>query len=257
MSSEFYIYGRNPVMEALNSGKEIEKIYVLFGRQEGVASKIVGIARKQKIPVVTFDKKKFSALEKNISPNNINSQGIIALISPIKYADLEELADKALAKGKYPVLIALDSVNDPHNLGAIARSAECSGAAGIILPERNSAPVTPGAIKSSAGSLNYLPVSKVGNLNQALDMLKEKGFWVVGTDMAGSRAYSDPIYDRPVCIVIGSEGKGLRPAIAKNCDMLINIPMHGKIDSLNASVTAGVILFEILRQQTIRGSAAD
>ena len=148
-----------------------------------------------------------------------------------------------------PIIVVLDEIEDPQNLGAIARSAECSGCGGMILTNKNSAPISPTAVKASAGALELIPIAKVDSLVQALEKLKENGFWIVGTDAQGDRLYSDDIYDSPIALVIGSEGRGMRPSTLKHCDYLINIPIVGQINSLNASASAAVVLFEILRQR--------
>jgi 23S rRNA (guanosine2251-2'-O)-methyltransferase len=246
-----YIYGRNSILEAISSNKEIEKIFISFGTKGDAISRIFSEAKKAKIPCTVMDKWKFSEMERKACPKGVNSQGAIALISPIDTVPLEELLNFSLSQSQYPVLVALDGITDPHNLGAIARSVECSGASGIILPVHDSAPITAVAIKASAGALEHIPVTKVNNLTYALNQAKDYGFWIVGTDSLSKKLYTDKIYDRPVIIVIGSEGKGMRPISAKHCDMLVKIPLAGKIESLNASVSAGIILFEIVRQRSL------
>ncbi len=251
MEDQDYIYGRNAIFEAINSGKKVSKVFLAFGVQGGAISSIFNLCKKNGIPIVTHDKTKFNALERTVCQRGEKSQGIIALMTLIDTCELEDLL-KISQTRKYKVLIALDEITDPHNLGAIARSAECSGASGLILPERNSAPITPAAIKASAGALNHLKVAAVGNLANALEKCKEAGFWIVGTDMNTDKIYTENIYDRPIVIVIGSEGKGIRPVIRKQCDYLVKIPMLGKTESLNASVSAGIILFEALKQNLDR-----
>lgn len=262
-----YIYGRNAVIEALKAEKEIEKIFVMFGTRGEAASHIFKLAKDAGIVCVTYDKSKFIHLEREISAyqsgkekstaggprNALNTQGVIALVRPFAIWNLGDfLASPAITGKKNPIVVLLDGITDPHNLGAIARAAECSGCSGIIIPERDSAPLTPAAVKSSAGALEHLPVVRVGNLTNALKKLKDAGFWVVGTDGSGDRNYTDDIYDSPTALIIGSEGKGMRPALMEACDFLVKIPMMGKITSLNASVSAGVVLFEILRQRMIK-----
>jgi 23S rRNA (guanosine2251-2'-O)-methyltransferase len=249
MNETNYIYGRNAVLEAINSGHPIEKVFVSFSAKGGPITAVFTAAKKHSIPCVRYDRRKFQHLERTVLPNGANSQGVIALAGQIDYLDVNELINIAYKKDSHPIILALDGINDPHNLGAIARSAECAGAAGIVLPERHSAPVTPAAIKTSAGALEYLPVAKEVNLGTALDKLKEEGFWIVGTDIAGDQYYFDVDYDIPVVLVTGSEGKGMRPSIAKRCDFLVKIPLAGKIESLNASVSAGIALFEIVRSR--------
>jgi 23S rRNA (guanosine2251-2'-O)-methyltransferase len=247
---ESYIYGRNAVLEALASGKPVEKIFISFGTQGESINKIFASAKRDKIPCSNLDKRKFAALEKEVCPKEAKSQGVIALMRSFETYDLLDLIMDSLEQAKNPVIVILDGITDPHNFGAIARSAVCSGAYGIVVPERNSAPISPVAVKASAGALEHIPVSRVTNLIQALETLKEQGFWIIGTDMQADRLYTDSnIYNRPVALIIGSEGEGMRHSTRKHCDMLISIPMSGKVSSLNASVSAGVILFEIKRQR--------
>lgn len=243
----FYIYGRNAVTEALNSGSEIEKIYILYGLHG--TNPLFKLAKVNKVQIITYDKMKFKNLEDNVLPRGVKSQGVIALRTMAKTVDLAELIENAFAKSDKPVLMILDGITDPQNLGAIARSAECAGVTGLIMPIRNSAPITPVAVKASAGALEHLDICKVTNLVNAIETLKETGFWIYGADMQSTRQYSDNIYDRPIVIIIGSEGSGMKENVRKKCDEIISIPMAGKINSLNASVSAGIILFEINRQR--------
>ena len=244
-----YIFGRNAIIEAISSGTPIEKIFILFGAQGDAVHKIFAMAKKENIPCVQYDKNKFLRLEKDVVPKGEKAQSAIALVSLYKSIDIDELIEISFQENKHPVVVILDEIADPHNLGAIARSTECSGAVGLIISERDSSPITPVAIKASAGALQHIPVVKSGNLIHSIEQLKEAGFWVFGTDAIGDRYYSDSLYDSPVAVIIGSEGKGIRPSIAKHCDYLIRIPLNGEITSLNSSVSAGIILFEIQRQK--------
>jgi 23S rRNA (guanosine2251-2'-O)-methyltransferase len=248
--SQYYIYGRNAVLEALKSGDEIEKVYYSFGLQGRQIEQIVFLSRKMKVPVTQFDKSKFNALATKLFGNDAKTQGIIAQKSIVSYSDLDELIEFGFSKEENPVIVMLDEINDPQNLGAIARTAECCGAAGIILPERNSSPVTPVAVKASAGALNYLKICKTVNMIQAIKKLKDSGFWITGTSLNAKMNYTADIYDRPTVIIIGNEGKGMKPSLQKHCDQLVKIPILGKIESLNASVSCGIILYEILRQKS-------
>ncbi|MFP4529004.1 MAG: 23S rRNA (guanosine(2251)-2'-O)-methyltransferase RlmB [Candidatus Kapaibacterium sp.] len=249
MNESNYIYGRNAVLEAINSGQNIEKIFISFTAKGAAVTAIYTAAKKNSIPLVRYDRKKFDRLERDALPREANSQGVIALAGQIEYTPIDDMIRKAYERSEHPVIVVLDGINDPHNLGAIARSAECSGAAGMVLPERNSAPVSPAAVKASAGALEHLPVAREGNLGVALDRLKEAGFWIVGSDISGDKYYYEMDYKMPVALITGSEGRGMRPSIANRCDFLIKIPMRGEIESLNASVATGVILFEILRSR--------
>lgn len=244
-----YIYGKNSVVEALTEDSGIEKVYILYGTNDAFIRKIKGLAKPLGVPVVLYDKIKFKNLESTIISENLKTQGIIAQKSIIEYIDLRNLGRLAFSKEKHPILVALDGITDPHNLGAIARTAFCAGASGIILPEKNSAPINAVAVKTSAGAIEHIPVSKVTNLTTAFEYLKDIGFWIVGTDLDAKQTIYEEKFDAPVVVVIGSEGKGMRPGVKKQCDILLNIPMRGKLDSLNASVSAGIVLFEILRKR--------
>jgi 23S rRNA (guanosine2251-2'-O)-methyltransferase len=252
MDDNLYIYGKNPVIEAIAAGREIEKIYLLYGMQGSHIAHMTHLARTNKIAITTLDKHKYQRLEDDVCPRGVRSQGIIALMRSFKSVTLMELAENSLDSIINPIIVALDGISDPQNLGAIARSAECAGAAGIILPERDSSPVTPVALKASAGALQHLPVAKVSSLIQSLDRIKEYGFRVIGTDASATRLYTENLYDMPVVLVIGSEGKGIRPGTRKQCDDLVKIPLIGNVSSLNASASAAVILFEILRQKSLK-----
>lgn len=246
-----YIYGKNAILESLNSQDgRLSKIFFCYGVQSKEISVIIAKARKQKIPCVQYDKRKFIDLEHKVCPRDSRSQGVIALRNLVDSLTIGELIKKS-SKVKNPIVVILDGVTDPHNLGAIARSVECAGAFGMVLPERNSAPITPVAIKASAGALEHLPLAYSTNLNLAIEKLKEAGFWVIGTSDKANKTYTDKIYDSPIAIIIGSEGSGMKPSTAKHCDFLVKIPLFGKINSLNASVAAGVLLFEAVRQRNV------
>lgn len=245
---EAYIYGRNAIMEALNGNTALTKIYIMNGAQGPAINSVYGKAKKDRVPIVIYDKRKFIDLEKAVCPRGEKTQGIIALRELVETLSVKELIDIAKQKPE-PVIVILDEMSDPHNLGAIARSAECSGAAGVIMTERNAAPINPVSIKASAGALEHIPVCQVSNLPDALIKLKEAGFWIVGTDAQGDRDYTADIYSGPIGLVIGSEGKGMRPGVIKQCDFMVKMPIMGKVTSLNASVSAGVMLYEILRQR--------
>jgi len=246
-----YIFGRNAVLEALiGDSSKIEKIFITFGASGESINKIFSLAKKNKVLCVKQDNRKFIALEKSVTPKGATTQGVIALLRMFETIELSDLIKKSFKKEKYPVIVALDEITDPHNLGAIARTSECSGVSGIILSERESAPITPTAIKISSGALEHLPVAKVGSCSQAFEKLKEAGFWIIGTDMQGEQVYTEFDFNRPVVIIIGSEGKGLRQSTLEYCDALLRIPIKGKVGSLNASVSAGIVLYEIVRQRS-------
>lgn len=244
-----YIFGKNAVIEALNSETELEKIYVQFGSNDSFTNKIRAIAKKASIPLVVYDKQKFKNLESSMEIPNVKTQGIIAQKSIVSYSTVESIIEFAFEKEKFPIIVALDGITDPHNLGAIARSAFCAGAVALIVPERNSAPINAVAVKTSAGAIEHLPIAKVTNLTTTFEYLKENRFWIVGTDLDAQQTIYQEKFDAPIVLVIGSEGKGMRPGVKKSCDILVKIPMKGNLDSLNASVSAGIILFEILRKR--------
>lgn len=246
-----YIYGRRSVAEALRSGREIEKIFIEYGVKEDGIKDILSFARKNNIPMTTADKGKFKNLEYEAKAGT-HSQGVIAIVASYTVLDEETLFANAKNATKHPLVVAVDGITDPHNLGAIARSIECSGANGLLIPIHNSAPITSSAMKTSAGALEYLPIAKATNLNRSLERAKEDGWWVIGTDSEATDDYTANLYDRPIILVIGSEGEGLRPTTRKLCDAIVRIPIAGKVQSLNASVAAGVVLFEIARQRNMR-----
>ncbi len=247
---EMFIYGRRAVAEALRADRELEKIFVEYGVQEAGIKDIVFGARKKGIPLVTADKKKFRQLELEAQAGNF-AQGVIAISVAYQSVEDTELFETALATNPNALLVALDGINDPHNLGAIARSIVCAGAHGLLLPTRNSAPISSAALKTAAGAFEYLAVAKCNNLGVSLERAKEAGFWIIGTDAEATHSYTAPLYDRPVILLIGSEGSGMRASTRKLCDAVISIPMHSSISSLNASVAAGVIAFEIARQRSL------
>lgn len=246
--SQAYIYGRNSILEALNEKDKISKLYIQFGTEGPNIDKIMALIYKYKIPNVKYDKRKFLDLEAKINAKN-NSQGVIALVNQIENIEFEELLDKALIDEEFPLIIALDELKDPHNFGAIARTVECSGAYGILYPSTNSVQVTPTAIKISAGALLITKTSKVNSLKTVLEYAKTLGFQIVGTEMKSEKKYFETNFRKPTILVIGSEGEGTRPSIKSLCDEMINIPLKGKISSLNASVSAGIILYEAMKQK--------
>ncbi len=246
-----YIYGKNAVLQGIEADK-VEKIFLAFGAQGATINKIFKEANKNKIPVTKYDRKRFRDLEKLVCPGDNLSQSVIAITKQVETLTIVDLLELAYQNSDKPLIVALDEITDPQNLGAIARSAECAGASALILTERNSSPINSFAIKASAGALTKIPVARVTNLATELSNLKEHGFWIVGTEVDTQTDYTSNIYDSPIVLVIGSEGKGMRPRVKKVCDHLIKIPMVGSTQSLNASVSAGIILFEILRQRDFK-----
>ena len=240
---EYRIEGRNAVMEALRAGKGIDRIYVQDGCKDGPVLSIKREAAKRDIDIRYVDKTRLDQMSESG-----RHQGVIAQGGVYAYAELSDLTGAAAKKGEAPFLILLDHVEDPHNLGAIIRTANLSGAHGVVIPKDRSAPLTPTVMRASAGALNYTPVARVNNLNRAMEDLKKEGMWFVCADMDGTRMY-DLDLTGPIGLVIGNEGSGVSRLVKENCDMVAAIPMRGDIDSLNASVAAGVLAFEIVRQR--------
>ena len=238
------IIGRKPVLEALNSGEEIHQVYILHGQKGSILDAIRITSKKRGIKCSEASTEKFKSITKND-----NAQGVAAIKSEQKYSSLEEIISSS-KKSQLPLLLVLDSIQDTHNLGAILRSAECSGVDGIILTRHNSAPINETVIKTSAGASEHLMICQVNNLAQTLKELKENGFWIAGSSLENSREYTEVDYKVPLALVLGNEEKGIRRLTAESCDFLVNIPMKGKIQSLNVSVAAGILLFEVLRQRS-------
>jgi 23S rRNA (guanosine2251-2'-O)-methyltransferase len=248
--SSGYIYGRNAVLEAISAGRAIEKIFIAYGSEGAAIESIRNEARKAGISFTTADRAKFGSMERELRAGKGAAQGVIALCSSGVTLDLETLIMNSYDDSEIPMLLALDGITDPHNLGALARSAECAGFSGIILPSGHSSPVTAAAVKASAGALEHIPVAKVSELSVALKDCKAAGFTIIGTAGESEHIYTnDYNYNIPIVLLIGSEGEGMRAAIRKLCDQVVKIPMMGNIQSLNASVAGGVLMFEILRQR--------
>lgn len=240
---ELTIEGRNAVMEAFRSGKTIDRLLVQEGTAEGAVSTILKEARKQNA-VVSFVKKE--RLEQ-VSVTG-KHQGVIAFAAAYEYAEVSDILATAREKGEAPFLILLDGIEDPHNLGAIIRTANLAGAHGVIIPKRRAVGLTATVAKTSAGALNYTPVAKVTNLVQTMEELKKEGMWFVCADMGGEVMYRQNLTG-PIGLVIGNEGEGVSRLVKETCDYVTSIPMKGEIDSLNASVAAGVLMYEIVRQR--------
>lgn len=230
-----FIYGKNPVIEAINAKKAI-RVFLVSNFSD---QKILNLINNNKVPVTMV-----SPSEMNKMSNNGVHQGVAAELKPYQTVSLEEIILKAKKKDK-KIIVMLDGIEDPHNLGAILRSADVFEASGIILPKHNSVSLNATVAKTSAGAINYVPVAVVNNLNQAISKLKEEGYWVVATDGSAEISYSSIKYDFPVVVVIGSEGKGVSPLVLKNSDYIVKIPQFGHVNSLNASVAAGILLAEV------------
>lgn len=241
--NENIIEGRNAVLEAFRSGKPIDKLFVLDGCQDGPIRTIVREAKKHDTILQFVTKERLSQISETG-----RHQGVIAYAAAYEYADVEDMLKLAESKGEDPFLILLDNIEDPHNLGAIIRTANLAGAHGVIIPKRRAVGLTATVAKTSAGALNYTPVAKVTNLAKTMESLKEKGLWFVCADMGGEEMY-DLNLTGPIGLIIGNEGEGVSRLVKETCDFTARIPMNGDIDSLNASVAAGVLAYEIVRQR--------
>ena len=240
---ECTLIGRNAIMEAFRSGRTIDKLFVLDGCQDGPVKSILRAARKQDTLIRFVSKEKLDSLS-----GREKHQGVVAVMAAFEYAEIDDLFAKAEEKGEDPFFILCDEIEDPHNLGAIIRTANLAGAHGVIIPKRRAVGLTGTVAKVSAGALNYTPVARVTNLGRTIDDLKKRGMWFVCGDMEGELMYLQNLTG-PIGLVIGNEGSGVSRLVREKCDYLTAIPMKGDIDSLNASVAAGVLAFEIVRQR--------
>lgn len=234
-------YGRNSVMEFLRAGK-VRQIYLKSGRHDERLQEILEEAKSRAVPIKEVEEEELDSMS-----GGVVHQGIAALLFPYEYQDMNAVIKKW--EGKDPIFILLDGVEDVRNLGAIVRTAECAGAACVLLPNHKSSPVTAAAMKTAAGAFAYLPVCRIGNIQQTLKYLKGKGFWVVGTDMDGESLYYEANLKGPLVIVMGAEGKGMSPLTRRMCDLCVRIPMKGKVSSLNVSVAAALLLYEAVKQR--------
>jgi len=239
------IEGRNAVIEALRAGESIDKIFILKGETDKTLGHIASKARAAGIVVVDADKRKLDNMSRTHS-----HQGVIALASVREYVTVESILEAAAAKGENPLIVVCDEITDPHNLGAIIRTAECAGAHGIVIPKRRSAGLTAVVAKTSAGAVAHMPVARVANIPSLLKDLKKQGVWVFGTAADGNTTLYDADLKGAAAIVIGSEGDGMTRLAAENCDFLVSIPMRGKLNSLNASAAAAIMLYEAVRQRS-------
>ncbi|WP_098749105.1 23S rRNA (guanosine(2251)-2'-O)-methyltransferase RlmB [Paenibacillus sp. EZ-K15] len=249
LQEEEVVAGKHSVTEALKSGRTINKIWIAENAQKHLTLPIIAEAKKLGIVIQHVDKRKLDQMVPGVQ-----HQGVVAQAAPYAYVEVEDLLKVAEEKGEPPFLLLLDEIEDPHNLGSILRTADCTGAHGVILPKRRSAQVTATVSKTSAGAVEYVPVARVTNLGQTIDQLKEMGVWVVGTVVdAVQELYDTEVFDGPVAIVIGNESKGMGRLIREKCDVLVKLPMAGKINSLNASVAAGVVMYEVIRRRRLQG----
>lgn len=241
---ENLIYGINPVLEAFKSGRGVEKLIISEARGGREITEIIGLARERNIKISYEPRESLSRVSRTDT-----HQGVVAIVAAGKYTTLDDILRKAKKSGEQPFIIVLDGIQDPQNLGAIIRSAVCAGAHGVVIPKDRAVGLTSTVEKASAGALSYMDVTKVTNISQTLEELKDKGFWIVGTDGKATGNLYSANFTGPVGLVIGSEGEGIRPLVAKKCDLLVSIPIKGKVTSLNASAAAAVIMYEAVRQR--------
>lgn len=239
-----WILGRNPVLEALRSGRDINKIWIAKTVQQGQIVKLLEAAKKQGVVIQMVPKGKIDQLAPGA-----NHQGVAASVAAYQYAELEDLFKKAQRKNEAPFFLILDELEDPHNLGSILRTADASGVHGVIIPKRRSVGLTATVAKASTGAIEYVPVARVTNIAQTIEELKENGLWIVGTDANGQQDYRELDGKMPLGIVIGSEGKGISRLIKEKCDFLVQLPMVGHVTSLNASVAASLLMYEVFRKR--------
>ncbi len=241
--AEGVVAGRNAVRELIRSGRSIDKIFVKGGQREGSITVIVSEAIAKKIPVIEVTQEKLDSL-----CNDVNHQGVVAMAAEKEYTDIDTILSIAAERGETPLLVVADGIEDPHNMGAIIRCAECAGAHGIIIPKRRSVGITPTVAKASAGAVEHIAIAKVTNISQTIDELKKKGLWIFAAE-AGGTPYYETDFNTPSAIVLGSEGFGVGRAIKEKCDFIVSIPMYGKVNSLNVSTAASVILCHAARMQ--------
>lgn len=239
---EDIVAGRNAVMELLKSGKDINKLYVEHGERHGSINEIIAKAKEARIVMVEVDKSKLDQMAEN-------HQGVVAVVPPFNYSEVDEILDVAKEKGEDPFLLILDGIEDPHNFGSIIRTAETAGVHGIIIPKRRNVAVNATVAKVSTGATSYVKIARVNNLNETIRKLKDSGLWVIGTDGDADTLYYNQDLKGPLAIIIGSEGFGMSKLVKENADILIKIPMKGKITSLNASVSAGIVIYEAVKQR--------
>ncbi|MDF2928343.1 MAG: putative TrmH family tRNA/rRNA methyltransferase [Anaerospora sp.] len=231
----------------LKSGRSINKILVAKGERHGAIKEIIGQARSQGLVVQEVDPAKLDQITEGM-----RHQGVVAMVAPVAYAELEDILGKAQESGEQPFIVLLDELEDPHNVGAILRTSDATGVHGVLLPKRRSSPLTATVAKTSAGAVEYVPVARIGNISQTLKKLKKQGLWVVGADMDGDKNYYEADLTGPIVVVVGSEGQGMGRLTKEECDFVVRIPMKGKITSLNASVACSLLLYEVLRQRELK-----
>lgn len=238
------IEGRNSVLELLETGKDINKIFIEKGEKHGSINKIIGVARDRKIVTVEVDRNKLNQMAETD-----NHQGVIAIVPPFDYCEVEDILQESKQKGEAPFILILDGIEDPHNLGSIIRTAETAGVHGIVIPKRRACSVNSTVYKVASGAVEHMKIARVNNINDTIKYLKDNDVWIYGTDMDATKYYYEENLKGAVAIVIGSEGFGMGKLIKGNCDVLLKIPMRGKITSLNAAVSAGIVMYETVKQR--------
>ena len=238
------IESRNSVIELLESKKDINKIFVTKGERHGSINKILAMAKERNVIIVEKDKKQMAQMAQ--TPNH---QGVIAIVPPFEYCEIEDILENAKIKNEDPFVLILDGIEDPHNLGSIIRTAETAGVHGIIIPKRRAASVNSTVSKVSAGAVEHIKIARVTNISDSIQKLKDNGLWICGTDIDAKNYYYDQDLKGPLGIVIGNEGQGMSEKVKKNCDFLVKIPMKGKVTSLNASVSTGIVVYEAVKQR--------
>ena len=241
---EDQVEGRNAVLELLESGKDINKIFVAKGEKHGSINKIIGIAKERRIIIVEKERKQLEEMAQTD-----NYQGVIAIVPPFEYCEISDILETAKERKEDAFVLILDGIEDPHNLGSIIRTAETAGVHGIIIPKRRAVAVNSTVNKVSCGAAQYMKIARVTNISDAIEELKRAGIWVCGTDVATDKYYYNQDLTGPLAIVIGNEGKGMSDKVTKNCDFLVKIPMKGKIESLNAAVSTGIVVYEAVKQR--------
>lgn len=247
MEQEIYqdqVEGRNAVLELLEAQKDINKIYIEKGEKQGSINKIIAMAKERKVLISEVDKTKLRQMSQ--TPN---AQGVIAIVPPFEYCDIYDIMEYAKENNEEPFILILDEIEDPHNLGSIIRTAETAGVHGVIIPKRRAASVNSTVSKVSAGAVEHMKIARVNNIKDTINTLKKEGVWICGTDMDAKNYYYNQDLTGPLAIVIGSEGHGMTRLVKENCDFLIKIPMQGKITSLNASVSSGIVIYEARKQR--------
>lgn len=246
MEKEFndQVEGRNAVIELLESGRDINKIFISNGEKHGSINKIITMAKQRKVLVTEVSKTKLKEMAKTE-----NYQGVIAIVPPFEYCDVDDILEESKKRNEDPFIVILDGIEDPHNLGSIIRTSETAGVHGIIIPKRRAASVNSTVAKVSTGAVEYMKIARVNNLTETIKYLKDNGIWICGTDINTDTYYDKQDFTGPIAIIIGSEGFGMSRLVKENCDFLVKIPMKGKITSLNAAVSAGIVIYEAVKQK--------